>query len=611
MRKPILLLSFLVLIAVGQLRAQVFSNTTSVPIPSGGTELRIPVTVMGLPTVLNSSFGLGALCFDITHQADVNLRIQLESPDGHRITLIDQKGSNGDNFTGTCLMENGVNGWVMTGTAPFTGSYFPMQSLNLLNNGQDPNGVWYFCVTDLFLPADTGSFHYVNLTFMNNPPADPTGTSGPCNEQNAGACQCPTPGSTDCDLLPDVTASQLSMQQDHHEYNGHITVGVGTPNIGWGPLEIHGIQSCYCDTVQVSCSTSFCPSGEPPKQLVNQRIYHKTGNNMTYFDRPAGTMSYHPSHGHIHVDNWLYYTLRTWSPDPDPSNWPIVGTGTKMSFCLINLSDCDSWYGYCVDSTGRVLTRADFPNADFGNVSGCTNDQGIYVGNIDEYSSGMNGAGIVIPNACNDTYYIVAITNPLNLFLESNERNNWAVLPITLNMQTNANLLPSGFTYTLNGLSINSESNASGADTCIWVWGDGTRDTVLANSVAHHSYTAPGSFVLFHYAINQCGPTVSADTIQVLSTGLGSPVELAETGLFPNPSKDQTFLIYSLASSSQPVIEVFDALGNRLKQIQPGTQFPGKYRVPMSSASENWTAGTYFIRIRTANSEKTLRWIVF
>ena len=45
-----------------------------------------------------------------------------------------------------------------------------------------------------------------------------------------------------------------------------------------------------------------------------------------------------------------------------------------------------------VDSTGRVLTRADFPNADFGNVSGCTNDQGIYVGNIDEYSSGMNGA---------------------------------------------------------------------------------------------------------------------------------------------------------------------------------------------------------------------------
>ena len=81
-------------------------------------------------------------------------------------------------------------------------------------------------------------------------------------------------------------------------------------------------------------------------------------------------------------------------------------------------------------------------------------------------------------------------------------------------MQTNANLLPSGFTYTLNGLSINSESNASGADTCIWVWGDGTRDTVLANSVAHHSYTAPGSFVLFHYAINQCGPTVSADTIQ-------------------------------------------------------------------------------------------------
>ena len=77
-----------------------------------------------------------------------------------------------------------MNGWIMTGVAPFSEVTIPLQSLNLFNNSQDPNGTWNFIVTDLFIPADTGSFHYVNLTFSINPPADPTSTSGPCSDTN-------------------------------------------------------------------------------------------------------------------------------------------------------------------------------------------------------------------------------------------------------------------------------------------------------------------------------------------------------------------------------------------------------------------------------------------
>lgn len=606
MKKILLLLTFLPALMF----AQTFNNSTSAPIPPNGVELRVPVTVMGLQNSINSGFGLSSVCFDITHQADVNLRIQLESPTGTKITIVDQKGAGGDNFTSTCLQENGVNGWIMTGVAPFLGSYFPLQSLNLFNNGQDPNGIWYFIVTDLFLPADTGSFHFVNLTFGVNPPPDPGGTSGPCSDTNPGACQCPTPGDVDCDLLPDVTSSALSIMQDNHEYPGHITVGVATPNIGWGPLEIHGIQSCYCDTVQVPCSTSLCPNGNPPTQLVDQRIYHKTANTMTYYDRPAGTMSYHPSHGHIHIDNWLDYTLRTWSPDPDQRNWPIVGNGTKMSFCLINLSDCDSWYGFCEDTLGNVLTRADFPNADFGHVSGCSNDQGIYVGNIDEYNSSLNGAGIIAPDACNQTYYIVAITDPLDHFIETNEMNNWAVVPITLTQQNAGTFETSGFTFSVNGNQVQSMTNAVTPDSCVWVWGDGSRDT-YTGTMASHAYQTNGDYVVFHYAYNHCGPTVSADTVHILNTGVGllsNPV--AQLSISPNPATTKSALDYSLIQATDVSIEVMDSFGHLIKSLQPGAQLPGKYRVNLPSREDGLAAGIYYIRINTPFASQNMRWVI-
>ncbi|MBK7911819.1 hypothetical protein [Candidatus Pollutiaquabacter sp.] len=61
MRKPILLLSFPGTDRGGHLPSASFPTTPPPYRFLGGTELRIPVTVMGLPTVLNSSAGLSAL----------------------------------------------------------------------------------------------------------------------------------------------------------------------------------------------------------------------------------------------------------------------------------------------------------------------------------------------------------------------------------------------------------------------------------------------------------------------------------------------------------------------------------------------------------------------
>ncbi len=313
--------------------AQAFTNDTLYSIPVNGDTLSIPITVSGLPNATSSSFGLITVCLDIRCTTVSDLRVMLRAPNDSLIMLADQKGGDGGGYYGTCFEENRANGWIFQGSAPFVGSYYPQQSLNTFNTGLNPNGVWTLVVTDLFIFSDTGSVDYFSITFGNNPPPTPVFTG--CSGSNPAGCKCPDGVSTDCDLLPEMTASAIDILLHHQESSGHLIFSNSTPNIGWGPLEIHGIDSCFCDSTPISCQNLLlCPDSTPHKQVVNQRIYHRSGNTMTYYDHRAGTMSYNPAHQHTHVDDWASYSLRRSTPNPDATTWPVIGTQTKTSFCL-------------------------------------------------------------------------------------------------------------------------------------------------------------------------------------------------------------------------------------------------------------------------------------
>jgi subtilisin-like proprotein convertase family protein len=587
--------------------AQTFTNNTFTEVPADGNYIDIPISVTGLPTVADTNFGALSVCLYITHTWVSDLQIYLISPGGTTITLADQKGGWGDGYFGTCFQEDGADGWITNATAPFYGSYYPQQSINLFNDGQDPNGTWLLHIRDVFTPSDTGSVQWWNITFGPNPPPDPSTTSGPCSQGNPGGCECPD-GSSNCDLLPDMTASAACIQADHQEFANNITLANATPNIGWGPLEIHGINSCWCDTVNVPCTTTLCPDGTAPKQLLNQRIYHRSNSTMTYYDLPAGTMTYHPTHGHTHVDNWALFSLRRATPNPDASTWPIIGTGTKQSFCLVNLGDCTSDYGYCVDNNGNILTQADIPNAGFGSVTGCGIDQGIYTGYLDIYSSGLNGMGIVLPpSACNGDYAIVSITDPDNNFLETDESNNWCAVPITLTLQLPNSFPQAGFTYTIVNNTVDFSSSASAADSCIWMWGDASANDTLAALTAQHTFPGPGTYVVFLYAYNQCGPTVSADTITILNTGVSQPIEpVISFNIFPNPVQDKAAIVYSLINQSNVTLDIFDAVGHSIKTLT-NNHLPGKYQVTLDAKADNLPAGVYIVRLTTGTTELNKR----
>src|SRR6185436_5728794 len=333
---------------------------------------------------------------------------------------------------------------------------------------------------------------------------------GQCSTTNAAGCQCPPGGGTNCDLVPDISIAQLPLTQasNYTEYaqvcspscsgnDGRLRLGVSTPIIGYGPLETRGTSKYVCGTDTVDAGTvanipATCPiTGVPPHQLINQRIYHKNGSVMTFTDRAAGSMTYHASHGHQHIDNWGIYTLRTSNGNPDPLTWPIIGTGTKLGFCLLDIGSCNGSSGYCTDSLGNTLNSSNIVNYGMGGGNyGCSNTlQGISNGYMDTYSQSLDGMWIVIPpGTCNGTYYVVVQIDPLNYFVETNENNNVIAVPFTLTKQngTVPVITAGGPTSFCAGGSVVLTSSAASN----YVWSTGaTTQSITVNTSGSYSVT--------------------------------------------------------------------------------------------------------------------------
>jgi subtilisin-like proprotein convertase family protein len=594
------------LLAIFLFPTYLFAQTFSAgggTIPDTNTEVCFPVTVSGLPTAIDTLFGLSEVCINLTHTWDGDLKVRLKAPDGTIILLANNNGGSGDNFTNTCFAMNAPTA-IGAGVAPFTGSFIPFQSINAANNNQNPNGIWYVCVTDE-VPADAGTLISFNITFSANPPQDPIviTPTGPCSVANGMGCYCPD-STQICDLLPDMTASAQIIAAQHTETPGLITLSNATPNIGWGPMEIHGSNSCWCDTVNVACTTPLCPDGSYPKQKLIQTIYRKNNGVITSFDTlTSGVMSYHPTHGHVHVDDWAEFTLRKATANPDATTWPIIAAGAKISFCLINLGDCTSDYGYCRDGNyGTTLTMADIPNSPFGIVSGCGTDQGIYVGNLDIYGQGLAGMSIDLTDVCNGDYYIVSITDPDNNFIETNDNNNWAATPITLTMQTPPPVAV--FTHT-GSPNVQFFNTASITYTYQWYFGDGGTST-SQNPI--HNYLANGVYNVTLIVSGDCGNDTTTQIIAVTGVGIDeSSAAALGYSIYPNPIQEVSTVTYFLSEKSDVSFELYNIIGEKIYSIDKGTQEMGHYEFNIDTKALGLGSGVYVLQLKTETKSAAIR----
>ncbi len=521
-------------------KAQTFTWNGNTHIANDAT-INVPITVTGLPAAIDTNFGVAHICLNITHSYDADLIIKLVSPTGMSIDLIQDIGGAGNNFIGTCL---GMDGTAFTNAqAPYGGIFFPAGNVSAFNNGQNPNGTWTLIVTDIASP-DTGSIHVASIEFTNNPPRQvaSSGSGAPVGTYVCPTCVCPG-GAPGCDLLPDMTASAKEILENHDEQPGFLYISNATPNIGAGPLDIYGIDSCFCGTTHVPCGT-ICPGGEPIQHVVKQRVYQKLPgkDTLNFYDRVAGKMTFHPTHGHLHVDNWADYTLRSATSNPDARTWPIIAAGTKQSFCLINLGNCSNNPGECVDNDGNTILTV--PNHNVGWHTGCGLNQGIYPGNYDVYSINLNDP-IPLTNVCNGNYYIVSITDPNNDFSESDEGNNWVAVPITLTQQNIApTIIPGGPTSFCMGGSVTLSS--SPASNYLWSTGETTQSIVV---------TAAGTYTVS----SNCG--TFTNTSAPVTTTLVSPNAVASVSIAitsgSNPTCPGVSLIFAATPTNGGNIPVY------------------------------------------------------
>ncbi|CAN5272654.1 hypothetical protein BH11PLA2_BH11PLA2_12700 [soil metagenome] len=138
-----------------------FSQTISpnIAIPDNNTTgITSSISVGGLTgTVSNIT-----VKFNITHTADEDLVIKLNSSNGGTITLVAIAGADGDNYTNTVLDDTATT-LIGSGTAPFTGTYRPMTPLSTYN-GLNPNGNWTLNVAD-YGTGDVGTLLNWTIAF--------------------------------------------------------------------------------------------------------------------------------------------------------------------------------------------------------------------------------------------------------------------------------------------------------------------------------------------------------------------------------------------------------------------------------------------------------------
>lgn len=159
--------AFLILTA-----APAFSQTftgSGGAIPDDGSYNRYPLTVSGLPSVIDSTFGLISASINITHPYDADLEVFLIAPDSTYIELTTGNGGSGNNYINTFFVDTVAN-FITNGNAPFFGVYRPESPISAANNGQNPNAVWQLMIHDNYPFADAGMLVNWTLYFGANPP---------------------------------------------------------------------------------------------------------------------------------------------------------------------------------------------------------------------------------------------------------------------------------------------------------------------------------------------------------------------------------------------------------------------------------------------------------
>lgn len=130
-------------------------NDTLYNIPDNLGNGVISSITLNLPTSVLASSVLEVIIDSLTHTYVGDLKMELYAPNNSYITLVNRRGSNGDNYINTVFTMNATTP-ITSGLAPFTGQFLPEESFANLTG--TANGTWRLKVMDLGI-GDVGKLH--------------------------------------------------------------------------------------------------------------------------------------------------------------------------------------------------------------------------------------------------------------------------------------------------------------------------------------------------------------------------------------------------------------------------------------------------------------------
>jgi subtilisin-like proprotein convertase family protein len=587
--------------------SQTFTDSVSGAIPATGYAYTFFISIPSLGAAqLDSNYGLQTVCIDITHPRVSNLGISLAAPDGTQIDLVDGAGGSGADFTGTCFnMSDSVT--IFSGFAPFTGGYYPRHNIGEMNDGQQGTGVWRLIVQNL-IAGDSGTVNSWSLTFGSHAPVPISTPIGLCNEYNANGCGCADSTQSDCWLLPDMFIGKEWFTDTIHrrEFHDSIRVSNSVANKGFGPMEFYGTGLWFCADSEVAGS-GICPDSTYSKETIRQRIYQKNHTGIfTYKDTAAGTMSFHPElgHNHMHIDGWTENTLRIRGPEPDPSQWPIVGTGIKNSMNVYDEVKCDNVFLAC-DYGSTVYSIWGLRNAGLGlgYSSGNAYIQGISVGFSDIYEYLLPfGQTIYFDSICNGDYVLVGQFDPTHHFVDMDSTNNITWFVTTLTQQTPGCCRTMFDIDTIDyyaGMYRFIDRSRAMPSQWHWDFGDGDTSSV---QFPYHQYATTGhhTVTLTTLTAQGCGGTDSFALVVPQNLGIiQADTSIMSVSVYPNPSSGHFIITCSGGMQQDVKVTAYSILGQSVScNIDPQFMSAGERTIGITMVDK----GVYTIKIVSGSS---------